>query len=330
MRVGLLGAGRIGSLHAGVLAEVAAVERLVIFDPVAGRAGALAGEHEAEVAGSVAEVMARSDAVVIASSTDSHAEYVIEAARARLPAFCEKPIAVDLGVTDRAIAVVEETGVPVQMGFNRRFDAGYLAARQAVADGTIGTLMLVVGHHHDHTPPPEEYLPVSGGQFKDQLIHDFDLVRFVTGDEVVRVHAAGSSVGWEVAGRHDDTSVTTVTLWLRSGAMAMLCGARMDPIGYDVRMEVFGTGDSLAVGLDEQTPLRSVEPGQTAPRDPYREWLPRFGGCFRAEMEAFVAMAAGDRPSPCTVHDARAALAIAEACGRSLLAGIPIEMEDVT
>ena len=198
----------------------------------------------------------------------------------------------------------------------------------AVADGSIGDLMLVVGQHHDHRPSPEEYIAVSGGQFKDQLIHDFDLVRFVSGDEVIAVHAAGSTVGGEAFERHGDTMTAVVTLWLESGAIASLSGARLDPIGYDVRMEVFGTGDSISVGWDDHTPIRRVEDG-AEPVDPYREWLPRFGESYRAEIDAFLSMARGEIASPCTVHDARTALVIAEACKRSLERRGPVELEEI-
>jgi myo-inositol 2-dehydrogenase/D-chiro-inositol 1-dehydrogenase len=273
--------------------------------------------------------MADCDAVIIASSTDSHAEFLVMAAEAGLPTFCEKPIAADIEVTDRAISAVERAGNAVQMGFNRRFDRGFSRAKTAVADGTIGKLMMIVGQHHDHRPPPEAYIPASGGQFKDQLIHDFDLLRFVSGDEVVAVHAAGSAVGVEMMEKYGDTAVSVVTLWLSSGAMATLCGARLDAVGYDVRMEVFGTEDSLAVGLDSRTPIRSVEDGAVEPADPYTEWLPRFGDSYRAEMEAFLDMAQGRSASPCTVYDARAAIVIAEACGRSIAQGRPIELEAV-
>ncbi len=327
MRIGLLGAGRIGSLHAESLARSPAVDQLVVFDPIRERAAQLADSSNGAAVSSPGELMAQVDAVVIASSTESHAEFLILAAQQGLPVFCEKPIALDLAATDRAIAAVEAAGIPVQMGFNHRFDAGFEAARKAVADGTVGTLMLVVGHHHDHRPPPEDYVPGSGGQFKDQLIHDFDLLRFVTGDEVVRVQAATTTVGVEMFARYDDSAVAAVTLWLRSGALALLGASRVDPVGYDVRMELFGTGSSVAVGVDERTPLRSVEPGQPAPADPYREWLPRFGDSYRAEMAAFLRVAAGQDSSPCTVYDARAALLIADACGRAARAGTPIELE---
>lgn len=327
MKIGLLGAGRIGSLHAQTFEEHPRVDGLVVFDPVTSRAEELAARVGATASDSLSHLLGSVDAVVIASSTDSHAAHLEMAADAGLPAFCEKPIAIDVDVTDRVIEAVERSGIPAMIGFNRRFDRGFVAARTAVASGSIGTLMMIAGHHHDHRPPPAEYLPVSGGQFKDQLIHDFDLLRFVSGQEVVAVHAAGSTVGVELVTKFDDTSVTVVTLWLESGALATLCGSRVDPLGYDVRMEVFGTQDSLAVGVDSHSPIRSVEDGVPAPQEPYTEWLPRFGDSYRAEMDAFLAVARGETESPCTVHDARAALLIAEACRRSLDAGGPVEVE---
>lgn len=272
------------------------------------------------------DVLQESDAVLIASSTDSHSRDLMKAAEAGLPTFCEKPIAIDLESTDRAIEVVEKTGIQVMMGFNRRFDAGFSCAQKEVANGVIGDLMLIIGQHHDHRHPPEEYVPVSGGQFKDQLIHDFDLLRFVSGDEVIAVHAGGSSVGVGMFERHGDTAVTVVTLWLQSGALATLCGARMDPVGYDVRMEVFGTNDSVAIGWDDHTPIRLLDGARKNPTNPYREWLPRFGKSYEAEIDAFLAMARGEIVSPCTVHDARAALVIADACKRSLEQRRPVEL----
>ncbi len=326
MKVGLFGAGRIGELHARTLAEHGAVADLTVFDPVSARARALASAVGTRVAESADEVIEGADAVVIASSTDTHVDFLLAAAEAGLPAFCEKPIAADLAGTDRAIDAVERAGIPVMMGFNRRFDSGFRNARDAVRSGSLGTLLLIIGQHHDHMPSPEEYIAGSGGQFKDQLIHDFDLLRFVSGQEVVAVHAAGGVVGAEIYGKYDDTSVSTVTLWLESGALASLSGVRLDPIGYDVRMEVFGTGDSLALGLDDQTPIRSVEPGRPPPTHPYREWMERFGDSYVAEMDAFLQMAVGRIESPCTVYDARAALEIAEACRRSLSAGVPVDL----
>lgn len=327
MRLGLLGAGRIGAMHAVTLHDDPRVNDVVVCDPLTDRAQQVARQVGGTLDPSAESVVSSCDAVVIASSTDSHEPHLMMAAAAGIPAFCEKPIAGDLPATDRAIAAVRAAGIDVQMGFNRRFDPEFAAVRTAMRDGSLGQLLLVIGQHHDHRPPPEAYIPVSGGQFGDQLIHDFDLLRFVSGDEVVAVHAAGSDAGMDMFSRHGDTAVSVVTLWLESGAMATLCGVRMDPLGYDVRMEVFGTADSIVVGLDERTPVRGVQ--GSAPASPHREWLSRFGTSYHAEMDAFLRMVDGEIGSPCTVDDARAALAIAEACRLSLARNAPVTLEEV-
>lgn len=318
MKVGLLGAGRIGALHLNTLTRNELVTTVWVYDVDSSRSEALASQHGAGTATEVDSVLKWADAVVIATSTDTHADLLIAAAHAEVPAFCEKPIATDLASTDRAIDAINKAGIPVQIGFNRRFDFGFQAARSAVAQGRLGTLLSVVGHHHDHRPPPDDYIPVSGGGFKDQLIHDFDLLRFVTGDEAVAVHAAQTAIGLPVFADHGDYTTSIVTVWMASGSVACLVGARTDPVGYDVRMELFGTGDSIAVGLDRRTPLRSVEQDGLIPEEPYREWLERFGASFEAEMDAFLQVAQGTIPSPCTPADARAALVIAEAAKRSV------------
>lgn len=313
MRVGLLGAGRIGALHAETLTAHEKLSELMIYDVDGERSKSLADSHDVANATSVDALMTWADAVVIATSTDTHADLLFAAARKGKPAFCEKPIANSLETTDHAIEAIRAAGIPVQIGFNRRFDNGFLAARRAVESGSLGTLLSVVGHHHDHVPPPLDYIPLSGGQFRDQLIHDFDLLRFVTGEEAVDIYAAGTSVGLPIFSDYDDSSAALVTLTMESGALAVLVGARTDPIGYDVRMELFGTDDSIAVGLDRRTPLRSMEDGMDSPEDPYKEWLSRFGDSYRREMDVFLSVAVDERESPCTPIDARAALVLAEA-----------------
>lgn len=329
MKIGLFGAGRIGSLHLETLVHNPDVGAVRVFDIDAERARALAARHDVAVATDVASLMKWSDAVVIATSTDTHAQLLTAAAKAQTPAFCEKPIAIDLVSTDEAIAAIGAAGVPVQIGFNRRFDAGFRAARQAVQSGALGTLLMVVGHHHDHQPPSPEYISASGGQFKDQLIHDFDLLRFVTLDEVVEVHATGTSADLPVFGENGDHAVAHVNLWMASGALAVLVGVRMDPVGYDVRMEIFGTDDSVAAGLGERTPIRSVEPGLRPPAEPYREIFGRFGSSYRAEIDTFLLVASGKEQSPCTPGDARAALLVAEAASMSAREKRTVRITDV-
>ena len=330
MKVGLIGAGRIGAIHADNLRRHPDVSDILVTDAFAAQADQVAASCGGESIVSSQKLLGLVDAVVICTPADMHVDLIEAAVNAGVPALCEKPLAMNLVEADRALAVVSAGDVPVQMGFNRRFDAGYRKARDLVADGSLGTLTLVVGQHHDHEVPSQEYIARSGGEFIDQLIHDFDILRFVTGREVVRVHAAGATSGYDWFSEHADYAQIVVTLWLDDGTLAVLTGSRQDPVGYDVRMEVFGTKDSLAVGLDARTPLRSVEPGVPPPIDPYTEWIPRFGESYTREMDAFLAMVLKGERNECTVRDARTALAIAEACTVSAREGRIVNLEEMT
>jgi myo-inositol 2-dehydrogenase/D-chiro-inositol 1-dehydrogenase len=325
----LIGAGRIASIHAATLAGHPEVESLAVFDPVLEAGERLASLHDAKLVESADRLFGEVDTVVIASPTDTHVEYLLKAAETGLPAFCEKPIALTLEETERAIAAIEKAEIPVQIGFQRRFDPGYGEAHDLVASGRLGDVLLVTAHTHDPAPPPEEYISRSGGVFKDMLIHDIDALRFVSGSEVVTVYATGSNLTMPVFETHGDLASVAVVAHLEGGALAILSGSRRDPLGYDVRMEVFGTEDSVAVGLDPHAPIRSLEEGMPPPAEPVTKgWLDRFGEAYVTEMQAFIEVAAGARPSPCTPRDARAAIIVAEACGRSAQTGTPVSVGD--
>ncbi len=329
MRVGIIGAGRIGAIHAENLRRHRDVSVIVVTDVVPAQSKRLAAACMGEASPGPVELLESVDAVVICTPADMHVDLIELAVGHEVPTLCEKPLAMNLTEADRAVRIVSQGDVPVQMGFNRRFDTGYRSARNMVVDGSLGTVTLVIGQHHDHELPSEEYIARSGGEFIDQLIHDFDILRFVTGREVVRVHAAGATKGFDWFAKFDDYAQTAVTLWLDDGTLAVLCGSRQDPVGYDVRMEVFGTKDSVAVGLDSRTPLRSVQPGVPHPVDPYTEWIPRFGETYTREMDAFLAMVLNGEQNECTVRDARTALAIAEACTISAREGRIVALEEM-
>jgi len=329
VKVGIIGAGRIGAIHAENLRRHPDVSAIIVSDAVLAQSELVAATCGGEIAPGPDELLESVDAVVICTPADIHVDLIELAVAYGVPALCEKPLAMNLADADRAVATVSQGDVPVQMGFNRRFDTGYRTARNLVADGSLGTVTLVIGQHHDYELPTEEYVARSGGEFIDQLIHDFDILRFVTGREVVRVHAAGATKGFNWFSRFDDYAQTAVTLWLDDGTLAVLCGSRQDPVGYDVRMEVFGTKDSVAVGLNPRTPLRSVEPGVPPPVEPYTEWIPRFGETYNREMDAFLAMVLDGERNECTVRDARTALEIAEACTVSAREGRIVTLEEV-
>jgi myo-inositol 2-dehydrogenase / D-chiro-inositol 1-dehydrogenase len=331
LHVGLLGAGRIGAFHARMLQALPGVDRLTITDADAERAAQVAAELGVASAPSAhALVDAGAEALVIAAATAAHAELIHLGADAGLPTFCEKPIALDLETTDAVVEHVEKAGVALQIGFQRRFDPGYLAARHLVASGELGRLYAVRLATHDPAPPHDAYIASSGGIFRDLHIHDFDALRWATGQEVVEVYADGSVLHDERFARHGDVDVAAAVLRLADGALGIVSGARHDPRGYDVRMELFGSGDSVAVGVDPRTPLRSLEPGvPPSPVPGYRGFMERFATAYQAELVAFLEVAQGRAASPCTGADARSALLIAMAADRSLAEHRPVRLEEV-
>jgi myo-inositol 2-dehydrogenase/D-chiro-inositol 1-dehydrogenase len=331
MHVGLVGAGRIGAFHANVLRAAPEVDELTITDLDAGLAERVALAVGARCAPSPQALVDDDiEALVIAAATAAHAELIHLGADAGLPTFCEKPIALDLEITDAVIEHVAKANVALQIGFQRRFDAGYLEARRLRASGELGRMYIARLATHDPAPPHEGYVAAAGGIFRDLHIHDFDAVRWVTGQEVVEVYADGSVLHDERFARHGDVDTAAAILRLADGALGIVSGTRHDPRGYDVRMELFGSGESIAVGLEERTPLRSVEPGVPPPASPgYGNFMERFDAAYRAELAAFLEVARGRTESPCTGDDARSALLIAMAADRSLAEHRPVRLEEV-
>ncbi|MDJ0497620.1 MAG: Gfo/Idh/MocA family oxidoreductase [Acidimicrobiia bacterium] len=328
MRFGLIGAGRIGAFHGRTLAAHAEVDAVVVTDPLPERARAVADDIGGKVAPDAESMIGTIDAMIVAAATDAHAPMMHLSADAGIPVFCEKPIAVDLPTTDAAVAHIRESGIPAQIGFQRRFDAGYVAAKKLVDDGSLGHLYLVRTNTHDYEPPPPGYVDM--GIFVDTQIHDFDILRFVTGQEAVEVFATGFTTTAESFG--DDRPIETgvVILSLSDGTQAMMSGVRHDPVGHDVRMELFGVGDSVSVGLARDLPLRSVEPGGPVIEEPTpKSFLDRFASAYTAEIEAFIDVAQGRAASPCTPEDAREALRIAIACNVSRAEHRPVRLEEI-
>ncbi len=330
--MGVVGVGRIGAFHVRTLRSLAGVSSVKLVDADPARARNIASAAGAEVLDTPeALVEAGVDAFVIATATPAHAPMLRLAAEAGLPAFCEKPVALDIATLDDLVAEVERAGILVQIGFQRRFDAGYVAARDAVAGGALGNLLLVRAATHDPVPPPEAYVAASGGIFRDLHIHDFDAVRYVSGQEIVEVYADGAVRETPWFERHDDVDTAVATFRLGGGALGILSGTRHDALGYDVRLEVFGTTDSIAVGIDSRSPIRSVEPGAAQPPQAgYRNFLERFEPAYRAELAAFVDAVRDGGESRCTLAEARAALRVALAADRSRAERRPISIEEVT
>lgn len=329
MKIGLIGAGRIGANHARILSGHSEVETLLVNDEIPARAADLAERFAIAVPASLPEVLDQSHAVVIASPTDTHSGMLERAAEAGLPAFCEKPIDLDLARTRHIVSVVDEAGIVVQMGFQRRYDPAMRSIRDRIAGGDFGTPYLVRSQTHDPEPPPLDYLPRSGGIFKDCLIHDIDIVRYVTGQEVVSVRAVGSSVGHPEIAALSDVGSAAAMFEMSGGTIAQLSGLRFDPLGYDVRLEVFGPGGALAAGLSDRMPLQSAEPGVPPPTDPIVTFWDRFDAAFTAEMDAFIRVATGVENPASDHHDAHEDLRIAEACDVSLREHRTVLLEEI-
>ena len=330
MRAGLIGTGRIGVLHAETLRRIPDITELVLADADPERVRAVAGAVGAAVAG-VDEILDdRVDALLIAAATPAHAELVRRGADAGLPVFCEKPLAADVAGTVAVIEHARAAGVSLQVGFMRRFDAGYRAARDAVLSGRLGTVHTLRATTADASPPPAAYIPTSGGIFRDCHVHDFDIVRFVTGREVASVWATGANKGAAFFAEAGDVDTAAAVLTLDDGTLASVTGSRYNGGGYDVRLEVAGSEGMVAVGLDERAPLRSAEPGVVwPPEPPYVSFHDRFAAAYAAELADFVAHALGRIDNPCPPEDALEALYVAEAAQLSLDEGRQVQMEEV-
>lgn len=332
MRIGLIGAGRIGTFHATTLSRHREVGgSLIVTDADTARAHRLADRLGATAAPSVNEIFTWGvDAVVITAATSAHGELIGRAARSGLPVFCEKPIALDLTGTLTALTEVDTAGTILQLGFQRRFDVGYTAAREAVRSGRLGRLHTVRAMTSDQSPPPAHYLPLSGGLYRDCLIHDFDMLRWVTGREVVEVYATGSDAGPAMFREAGDIDTAAALLTFDDGMLATATATRVNGAGYDVRMELAGELDQIAVGLDDRTPIASTEPAGPPPADkPWMGFLERFGPAYEAELAAFVEVVRGERANPCDGGEALEALRISEACVLSRRERRPVRLAEV-
>src|SRR5260370_24244573 len=303
MRIGLIGVGRIGVFHARTLRELPGVDSLIITDADLDRARQVAGEFGALVAESVPELLeAGVDGLVIAAQTGTHPELIKRAAPAGVAVFCEKPVAPDVEGTLDVIKSTSGSATAVQIGFQRRFDAGFRAAREAARSGSLGWLHTIRSTTFDAAPPPTGYIPGSGGIFRDCAVHDFDAIRWVSGREVVQVYATGANRGEEFFRAAGDVDTASATLRMDDGTLAVVSCGRYNDAGYDVRLEVLGSAGSVCAGLDDRMPMRSADPGsgfQSFPAGPaHRDFLGRFRDAYAAELAAFIGVAAGDAPRP--------------------------------
>jgi myo-inositol 2-dehydrogenase / D-chiro-inositol 1-dehydrogenase len=335
MRIGLIGLGRIGAFHADTIAGLSCVEELVVTDVDDAAVRKVTERIPKARAVTFPEVVldARVHGVIIAAPTTMHVELLLASVKRGIPTFCEKPIA---GTVDEAIAVRERiggTGVPIQIGYPRRFDPAFVAAREALRDGTLGRVHTVRSTTMDPAPPPAAYLAASGGIFHDCAVHDFDAVRWVTGREVTEVYAVGAvetSAPEDMYLANGDFSSASTLLTMDDGTIGVVSNTRTNARGYDVRLEIHGTDDSIAAGLDEGLPLRSAQPGITWPTGPpHTFFMDRLAHAFRRELATFCDVAAGTTESPCTLDDALSATWVAEAATLSAREHRPVRIEEI-
>jgi len=327
--VALLGAGRMGMEHARTMLGVAEAKVLAIADPnlqAAETAKTLLRAEKIYANPEEAIHHPGVEAVVIVTPTDTHARYIELSALASKAVFCEKPVAKDLAETKRVMGVVEEKGVPFQIGFNRRYDPPYAAAKKKIEAGEIGPIEQFIDVMRDPAPPPVEYLKGSGGIFVDMSIHDIDCARFLVG-EVEEVLAWGAvRVDPKIAEVGD---VDTVNLSLRfaNGALGVIQNSRRSVYGYDVRTEVFGAGGKLVMDATPKTPLWQYDQGIRG--DYYHFFMDRFKEAYKLELEAFFrSIAAGQKPTP-GPKDALESLRIALAATKSLKEGRIVRVEEI-
>ena len=329
MKVALIGAGRMGRLHGQILAGLPDVDELLVQDADGAAAAASAAETGGHVCATPDEAIERSDAVVIASTTPTHAGLIQASVAAGRPIFVEKPLAFTLEESIAIVELVERTGAILQLGFQRRYDVAYREARRRVESGELGTVYLVRLIAHDNAPPPEAYIASSGGLFRDSSVHDFDAIRYLTGREVERVVAVGAVRVSDVFAKHGDVDTAGAILTMDDGTLGVLSQTRHNPRGYDIRMEVVGSGDAVSVGVGPRTPSQSLEAGAPVARDGWEGFLTRFVDAYHAELEAFLDVARGRAPTRCTARDGLEAMRVAVAATTSAREGRPVLLAEI-
>ena len=333
LHIGIIGAGRIGRVHAETLAFRLPESQIVAITDVNREAAqAVAARcNISRVVESSAEILAdpQVQAVLICSSTNTHADLIVAAAKAGKHIFCEKPIAFSLDTIDNALAAVKAAGVQLQIGFNRRFDANFARVRQAVASGEIGTPSLMHIISRDPSPPPLSYVRVSGGMFMDMTIHDFDMARFLIGDEVEEIYTAGGVMVDPEIGEAGDLDTALIVLRFRNGVIGTIDNSRKAVYGYDQRVEILGSEGKIATGNCYPNQAE-VSSGKTVYRDlPLNFFMERYTESFTSELRSFVAAVREKRTTAVTGIDGRIPVVMALAARKSYDERRCVRMDEV-
>ena len=324
---GVVGAGRIGKIHAGNLVNIPGVRLKAIADPyiVADEWSARGIEHLLDPQAILGD--AEIEVVLICSPTPTHAEFTQAAARAGKHVFCEKPIDLDPDRIRRTLEVVDDAGVKLQVGFNRRFDPTFARVRRSVVDGEIGDIHLVKVVARDPAPPTPEYVRDSGGMFLDMTIHDFDMVRFLSGSEVEEVQAFGAVLVDPAIGEAGDVDTAVVTMKLANGALAVIENSRRAVFGYDQRIEVFGSKGGMEAFNESPFQVRLRTGRGECASNPLYFFLERYQRSFVAELEEFIDSVREEREPPVTGRDGLLPVLIGLAANRSMSTNRPIRVE---
>lgn len=319
----LLGCGRIGAMHAGNLAKAPGGRLAVVYDPDAAAAEAVSKRFGCSVASSAEAALRNVDAVLIATSTATHADLIELAAKAGKAVLCEKPIDLDLRRARACQAAVEGCGVPIQIGFNRRFDPGHRAARDARASGEIGRLEQVIITSRDPGMPPRPYVAASGGIFRDMTIHDFDLARFMLDDEPTDVFATGSAlVDPTIGPEFGDVDSVMVVMRTADGALCHINNSRRATFGYDQRVELLGSRGMVISDNRKAHEVKRYGATATEAAAPYLDFfIRRYAEAFEAEIAAFISAVRDGTPTQASFADGVRALVLAEAAIESARTG---------
>jgi myo-inositol 2-dehydrogenase/D-chiro-inositol 1-dehydrogenase len=328
IRFGVIGAGRIGKVHAGTIARNPKAKLRYIADALPQAAQDLAGRHDAEVA-SVEQIIAAADvdAVLIGSPTGFHAEQIQAAAKAGKAIMCEKPVSLSVAMIEATLKVVEAHKATLMIGFNRRFDPSFAEVERRIRRGDIGAVELVTVMSRDPAPPPAEYVKGSGGLFRDMMIHDFDMARFLMGEEFVVVQALGAALVDPAIGEVGDVDTAAVQMQTASGRLAVITNSRRATYGYDQRLEVHGSKGMLhAKNVHETTVELLNHAGYQA--DPIQNFfLERYGAAYANELDTFIAaVEAGKRDPRPSGHDGLQAQKLADAATESWKTGRPVKV----
>ena len=330
VKVGLIGAGRIGRVHAAAISQHSGSGLAGVADVIEENAQALAADFNSTCM-SVDQILSDSNinAVLIASSTDTHCDLIEQATAAGKAVLCEKPVDLSLDRAKACLERVTPTGVPVMMGFNRRFDPNFAAVQSAVAAGEIGKAELLSITSLDPSPPPIEYVRVSGGLFRDMMIHDFDMAHFMMGGLPETITAVGSCLVDPAIGQEGDVDTAVATLSYNDGRIAVIKNSRRAAYGYDQRLELLGSEGMLRVeNVNESTVVKANADGITAAK-PMHFFLERYMPAYAIEWAAFVEVVENKAEIPATLHDGVAALAMAEAATLSAKSAAPLSVQNL-